>query len=966
MVPILFPGTAKTFTTNGVGRLSEAIRCIVTEERNGEYECEFDYPITGKFYIQMLSMVEAYARGVRSQMGIIACIHDDLHDIQPFDLYAVSAPMNGIVTFNAHHVSYRLNDEIVEPFDASSIAQCIGALPGKVKGGSEFTYWTDKTATGNFAIEIPQNVRSLLGGSQGSFLDIYGSGEYQFDKFNVKLYANRGIDSNITIRYGKNLLDVTRELDSSDTYNAVAPYWQGQLTYEDGSSEDITVILDELVVKDNTYNGSVTKARPLDLSTAFDEEPTAAQLRSRAQTYLSDNEPWTPNDNVKVSFVQLWQTTEYENVAALQRLSLCDTVNVYYPELGIITTRQEVIKVVYNVLLERYDEMELGTAESSFADTISKSLMADFYSDLEKAKRDAVNDSMLQAAIQHATDLITGGLGGHVVFTLNANGEPEEILIMDTADVSTARNVWRFNQGGLGHSHTGYNGPFSDVALTMDGCINATMITAGTLNANLIKAGIIQDTQQRNYWNMATGEFQLQGYATSTDVSNASSSTLSSAKQYADGKDSTHLATAKTYAENQANGALSSAKTYAEGQASSALYSAKSYADTKITDYDENLNQAKVFNKLTSNGTLKGIYMKDNKLYINASYIYGGTLKLGGLNNENGLLTIHNSAGALIGQIDNTGALLRGDITLQKYITSGTTGASYKYNGRSEIIAGYFTIPSDIATNVFGTSGTVHNYGLVGRTADCYYNEQIMLVPTMNHAYSYGLNGDNIGSSSAIFSTGDLSIASNCSTTRNVSNIGRSYIRLRNGTIRLYNGVKYAMQILSDRIAFYSDDAPYSNCYFSDGGNGYLNFTCNGTKSRYVATEDFGDRLLYCYETPSPMFGDVGEAVIDEDGKSYVFIDPVFSETVSTNIQYQVFLQKYGSGECFVSERRAEYFIVEGTPGMHFGWEIKARQSEFDQLRLESTAMPYEVNTEDYGELAKNYIDSLYDERMSA
>ena len=950
MVPILFPGTAKTYTTNGIGRLSETIRCLVTEERNGEYECEFDYPITGKFYIQMLSMVEAYARGVRSQMGIIACIHDDLHDIQPFDLYAVSAPMNGIVTFNAHHVSYRLNDEIVEPFDASSIAQCIGALPGKIKGGSEFTFWTDKTATGNFAIELPENVRAILGGSKGSFLDIYGKGEYQFDKFNVKLYANRGIDSNITIRYGKNLLDITRELDSSDTYNAVAPYWTGQQTYDDGTSEDLTVLLDELVVKDNTYNNSATKARPLDLSTAFDEEPTAAQLRSKAREYLTNNEPWTPNDNVKVSFVQLWQTTEFENIAALQRLSLCDTVNIYYPELGIITTRQEVIKVVYNVLLERYDEMELGTAASSFADTISDSLMADFYTDLEKAKRDAVNDSMLQAAIQHATELITGGLGGHVVFTLNADGEPEEILIMDTADVNTARNVWRFNQGGLGHSHTGYNGPFSDVALTMDGSINATMITAGTLNANLIKAGIIQDTQQKNYWNMATGEFQLQGYATSTDVSTASTNTLTSAKQYADGKDSTHLATAKTYAEDQASGAL---------------YSAKSYADAQITDYDENLNQAKVFNKLTSNGTLKGIYMKDNKLYINASYIYGGTLKLGGLNNENGLLTIHNSAGALIGQIDNTGALLRGDITLQKYIGSGTTGPAYKYNGRSEIVAGYFTIPSSVATNVFGGSSAVHNYGLIGRTIDCYYNEQIMLVPTMNEAYSYDTNGQILGSSSAIFSTGDLTIASNCSTTRNISD-GRSYIRLNHGVVQLYNGTEFSLHVGADRVAIYSNDAPYSKCYFTNSGSGYINFTCNGTKSRYVVTEDFGDRLLYCYETPSPMFGDVGEAVIDEDGKSYVFIDPVFSETVSTNIQYQVFLQKYGSGECFVSERRAEYFIVEGTPGMHFGWEIKARQSEFDQLRLESTATPYEVNTEDYGELAKNYIDSLYDERMSA
>ena len=110
--------------------------------------------------------------------------------------------------------------------------------------------------------------------------------------------------------------------------------------------------------------------------------------------------------------------------------------------------------------------------------------------------------------------------------------------------------------------------------------------------------------------------------------------------------------------------------------------------------------------------------------------------------------------------------------------------------------------------------------------------------------------------------------------------------------------------------------------------------TISGTKSRRASTPDYADRLLYCYETPSPLFGDVGEGVIGKDGKCYVSIDPVFSETVTLS-QYQVFLQKYGPGECYVSERRGAYFIVEGTPGLSFGWELKARQAGYEQRRLE-------------------------------
>ena len=140
------------------------------------------------------------------------------------------------------------------------------------------------------------------------------------------------------------------------------------------------------------------------------------------------------------------------------------------------------------------------------------------------------------------------------------------------------------------------------------------------------------------------------------------------------------------------------------------------------------------------------------------------------------------------------------------------------------------------------------------------------------------------------------------------------------------------------------------------------NLTINGTKSRVVETDQYSDRLLYCYETPSPMFGDVGEGVIGEDGLCYVVLDAVFAQTIST-AQYQVFLQKYGDGDCYVMERRGGYFIVSGTPGMAFGWEVKAKQRDYDQRRLDRNEEPFSVPMQTYGKDAAEHIKEIQKER---
>lgn len=472
MIPILYESTETVFTSNGLGRLSSAIECTITEERNGVYELYMSYPTNGVHYADL-----SLDRMIYAQPG-------DGRSNQAFRIYKITKPLNGIVSVYAEHISYALNKVIVSPFTAGSLGAALAGLEYNAIGTMNYVFWTDKTVVADFAVEQPQSIRACLAGQQGSILDIYG-GEYEFDMFTVRLYQNRGQNSGATLRYGKNITDITADADMSETYTAIVPFWR---------SQDEVMLLSEKVVSAQTqYSQQMTKA--VDFSSEWQDKPTEAQLRARAEAYLAANAGWHIKQNVSVDFVNLYQTSEYADYAPLQRVRLCDTVSVIYEPLGIETTAK-VVKTVYNVLLDRYDEIEVGDAAANMSGAVAE------VADIQTA--DLTTTSMLQKAVEHATELITGGLGGYVVIKPNANGEPEEILIMDTPDIDTAVNVWRWNQNGLGHSSTGYAGPFT-TAITADGQIVADMITTGWLNANRIRAGILTALSGYVQFNLDTG-----------------------------------------------------------------------------------------------------------------------------------------------------------------------------------------------------------------------------------------------------------------------------------------------------------------------------------------------------------------------------------------------------------------------------------------------------------------------------
>lgn len=373
MIPILHYNnidiTSDVFNTNGIGRLSDCISCTCTEERNGIYEIEFSYPVTGVHFNQL-------------RLGrIVAVIPSQGKGLQPFIIYRRTADLNGIATFNAYHYSYLLTYSIMAHATYSGISALFNAFETAPYtygvGDRYFFFHTDKTGTDDFTIDGLASVKSLLFGMEGSVLDVYGSGEYDYDKNHVYLYKHRGANRNFTIRYGANMTKLVDTLDGSNLYNGVVAYWVNNETgytkkslirygnqAEPWTEENGTIITDESL-NDIVFGDETDKVYILDCTDEFETQPNVNQLNRKAEAWLINNTPWIPKHNIDVDFVFLSQTEEYKSYKPLEDVRLCDTVNVIYPELG-VAAKAKVVKTVWNVLLDRYDSIELGQTKDTY------------------------------------------------------------------------------------------------------------------------------------------------------------------------------------------------------------------------------------------------------------------------------------------------------------------------------------------------------------------------------------------------------------------------------------------------------------------------------------------------------------------------------------------------------------------------------------------------------------------------
>ena len=354
MKPILYSPGETEYLTNGLGRLSDAISCTVTEERNGQYELHMVYPQTGIHFEDIKNGCQIY------------CVPADNRGCQPFRIYRISKPLSGEVEIDAEHISYQMCHIPVMPFNNvdTYLDVAMALIQSHTAENNPFTL----TNSGNqfhssqaFRLTQPDNLRALLFGQQGSLLDLYG-GEWEFDHYLVKLWKNRGADKGVTIRYGKNLTDINQEENIQTTYTGICPFWKG--IGEDRDTEVVVTLPERVLHSDTAANYPYQRTKIVDLSSAFQEKPTVEQLRTRAQRYIDENDVGKPKVSLSVSFVALHQTQEYSDLTMIDHINLCDTVTVVFPELG-VSTKAKVIKTVYDVLMDRYESIDIGEAVSN-------------------------------------------------------------------------------------------------------------------------------------------------------------------------------------------------------------------------------------------------------------------------------------------------------------------------------------------------------------------------------------------------------------------------------------------------------------------------------------------------------------------------------------------------------------------------------------------------------------------------
>lgn len=952
MIPILYAASETDFTTNGIGLLTDAVSCTVTEERNGAYEATLVYPAKG------------HLAGYIAEDAIIKAKANDTDEPQLFRIYKSGKQIGSNTTWNAEHISYELTGNPVEQFNVSGVnaEQALNRLLAAAVFKHKYTATSDITTVNSTSIADVVSVRKALGGVEGSILDTWG-GEYHFNNYRIELLKARGADNGVTIEYGKNLTDAKQERNISNIVTAIFPY--AKYTPEGTENEVFVSLKEKTLVHADAANYAYKRCEIVDFSSEWESGTiiTEDMLRAKAEAYL-EKISTEPDINITLSYAQLKKTKDYKNIQAMESVKLCDTVTVRIDKLQIEATAK-IVKAKYDSLKERYDTMEIGSVRTN----LTKQLTATQQEITESIKRSQTRAEQIKKQIEQTivdvTAAITGNSGGYVVLYPEKN--PQEIYILDQPELSKAKNVWRWNLAGLGHSNTGVNGKFT-TAITADGQIVADFITAGELTGSILRAGTVYaealDVEYRNTVTKHADDAANKAYEDSLSKIQTTAEELkllckkiSETAMHNYAADFTDDLSAPWYA-SSTNNVVESSTTlgrYARIVKASANYSSYIRCDTKKTP-------AGTYRVRYKAATMAG---QENTARVQCSFKTTATTAAGELKSDgwttferdielssdyDGYIYFYATVSGttvLIKDVEVLG-LLRDYAEAQLTVNADSITAEAKraQDAEKELKASIKVNAEKIETKV--TADDVSSQIEQSAESIRCQAKKISWKSDSSEMTEDGL----LTCKGASIEDGNIICQSDKKNPR---------ITLINNKVQMYASAYNLSGKNEDGIntlTIGNSESGFVTCYSKGGyterkygnlgfggvsttdGDKYSNLSpdglwCTGSKHRVVRTQDYGERLLCCYETPSPMFGDVGAAQIDETGKCLIFIDEKFAQTVDLEYLYDVFLTKYGPGDCYVSERTASYFIVEGAKNLKFAWEIKTIQRDYENLRLE-------------------------------
>lgn len=454
MIPILYDKNEKEYKTNGIGRLI-CESCEVDETLNDKFELSMDLPITCKHF-----------KDVQLDMQILATCEMDTQP-QPFRIYDIKKKSTGIYQIKAEHISYWLNHiPVAPPSSGKTTIPHPTTILKIIKNNSiepnPFTFTWDssmenvsvesKREDAQFEFTVPKTARSLLGDDDNSgILGVFKTGEYKFDRYNVHLYERRGKDTDVTIRYGKNIQTLDQDENIENTVTGVYVYYRKENTsynssgsaekenrsqvidhssvYVDaprraprprraassGESFSVVAIGDGVSVdtssasnvdyvtagplhSDNYEKFSYPRTEIVDASSIWDHTPNQFEIDEYMHAWADAKMLGVPELDLNIDFVSLWQKKEYEMIKSLEKLHLGDSVRVIFPQIDVLT-KGEITEYTWDVLGDCYTKFVIGNSVH-IADTILNYTKAKAKKDVEYIAQKTSQSSVEQATVQ--------------------------------------------------------------------------------------------------------------------------------------------------------------------------------------------------------------------------------------------------------------------------------------------------------------------------------------------------------------------------------------------------------------------------------------------------------------------------------------------------------------------------------------------------------------------------------------
>lgn len=461
MIPVIFKPGEKDFTTNGLGRLIDATRCEITEEANGKYELEMDYPAISRFS-------DYFENGYQ-----IKAKPNDLEEYHIFEIKQTFKDTftNSIVIY-AQSRTYKLGNRQVRlvTVDNRNGAEAMRLIEQNMDEPCDIKLYSDINTASSTVFEA-RNVLNCIAGEQGSLLQYWG-GEIKREPFKLSLLRRRGRDNVGTVRYGKDLKGLTIKFDWQSIVTKVLPFAELQ-SGADGTSQRIygNAVKSEYITKYPDVYAQYVQ---------FTEDQGVKDLSSLnkvAGKYFTTLYPGSdkPKVSIELEIEKLTDSEEAKEFAKMRNYNLFDTFTVYH-KLYDIDIQTKVTEIVYDALAEKTIKITAGDIQVAFYQQQSQ--------DFQEAIKTLTKKEYMSGFVDYITDLINGVEGGSI--RQYPKNRPNTHYYLDTESTDTAKDVIAINNQGIGFSRTGWKGPFRN-AWGINGVLNADFIGAGKIKSDIFE-----------------------------------------------------------------------------------------------------------------------------------------------------------------------------------------------------------------------------------------------------------------------------------------------------------------------------------------------------------------------------------------------------------------------------------------------------------------------------------------------